>query len=145
MTDNSDKPTITAYPNGPLIVRGDVTILSADGEPVPRRRRTVALCRCGASTIKPFCDGTHRITGFCTEEPEAWVRAPPPGDPSAPDASSEAPWNSEVMSEPTTPSEKPYDPAKDPDADPEELESKPPRPSQAEGEDDATAQPQSPS
>lgn len=47
------------------------------------------------------------------------------------------------MSEPTTPSEKPYDPAKDPDADPEELESKPPRPSQAEGDDDASTQPQS--
>lgn len=70
MTHDDDKPTITAYPNGPLIVRGDVTILSADGDPVPRRRRTVALCRCGVSTIKPFCDGTHRITGFCTEEPD---------------------------------------------------------------------------
>ena len=49
------------------------------------------------------------------------------------------------MSESTekTPSEKPYDPAQDPDADPEELESTAGRPSQAEGEDDARSRPSS--
>ncbi|HET8927959.1 MAG TPA: CDGSH iron-sulfur domain-containing protein [Microbacterium sp.] len=33
----------------------------------PQRRRTIALCRCGLSSIKPFCDGTHKVTGFRTE------------------------------------------------------------------------------
>ena len=62
------RPTITPYPDGPLIVRGDVTVLGPDGAPLPRPRRTVALCRCGHSTIKPVCDGSHKLTGFRTEE-----------------------------------------------------------------------------
>ncbi|WP_440915764.1 CDGSH iron-sulfur domain-containing protein [Crystallibacter degradans] len=40
--------------------------MTPDGEPVPRRRKTVALCRCGASSIKPYCDGTHKLIGFTT-------------------------------------------------------------------------------
>jgi CDGSH-type Zn-finger protein len=58
---------IVACPNGPLLVRGDVPIRTPDGAEVPRHRRTVALCRCGKSTIKPYCDGTHKIIGFVTE------------------------------------------------------------------------------
>jgi len=60
--------TITAYADGPLLVRGNAEILDADGKIVPRTRRTVALCRCGLSTIKPFCDGTHKAAGFRTDE-----------------------------------------------------------------------------
>jgi CDGSH-type Zn-finger protein len=60
--------TITAYPDGPLLVRGEAEIVDADGAPVPRRRRTVALCRCGLSSIKPYCDGTHKPAGFRTDE-----------------------------------------------------------------------------
>lgn len=59
-------PTIVACTDGPLLVRGDVELLAADGEPIPRHRGVVALCRCGASTIKPYCDGTHKLTGFTT-------------------------------------------------------------------------------
>ncbi|MGF9664057.1 CDGSH iron-sulfur domain-containing protein [Arthrobacter crystallopoietes] len=58
--------TVVACPNGPLLLRGDIEILTETGEPVPRLRRTVALCRCGASSIKPYCDGTHKLTGFTT-------------------------------------------------------------------------------
>lgn len=58
---------ITAYPNGPLLVRGDVEIVEASGEEIPQRRKTIALCRCGASAIKPFCDGSHKLIGFRTE------------------------------------------------------------------------------
>ncbi|MGP3534705.1 CDGSH iron-sulfur domain-containing protein [Microbacterium sp. RD1] len=65
---NGPPVTITAYADGPLLVRGDVELLDADGAPIPRRRRTVALCRCGLSAIKPFCDGTHKPAGFRTEE-----------------------------------------------------------------------------
>ena len=68
MTGRDLPGSIFACPNGPLLVRGDVEILTADGVPVPRTRRTVALCRCGKSTIKPFCDGTHKIIGFRTED-----------------------------------------------------------------------------
>lgn len=60
--------SITACPDGPLLVRGDVEILLASGEPAPRRRRTVALCRCGASGIKPYCDGSHKVVGFTTDD-----------------------------------------------------------------------------
>ena len=56
--------SIVACPDGPILVRGDVAIVDDAGRPVPRRRETVALCRCGASTIKPYCDGTHKAIGF---------------------------------------------------------------------------------
>ena len=59
---------IVACPNGPLLVRGAVEVVDPDGRPLPRRRRTVALCRCGLSTIKPFCDGTHKASGFRTDD-----------------------------------------------------------------------------
>lgn len=62
-----ERPTISAYPDGPLIVRGDIELVDEAGEPIERTRRTVALCRCGLSTIKPFCDGTHRPAGFRTD------------------------------------------------------------------------------
>ncbi|WP_404474329.1 CDGSH iron-sulfur domain-containing protein [Microbacterium aerolatum] len=64
----TDRPvSITPCPNGPLLVRGDIEILDDEGRAVPRTRRTVALCRCGVSTIKPYCDGTHKSVGFRTE------------------------------------------------------------------------------
>jgi CDGSH-type Zn-finger protein len=55
---------ITPYPDGPLIVRGPFVITGPDGQPVPASRKTVALCRCGKSANKPFCDGSHTRTGF---------------------------------------------------------------------------------
>ena len=50
--------------NGPLIVRGDFELTDADGNVVAPGKDTVALCRCGASADKPFCDGTHSKVGF---------------------------------------------------------------------------------
>lgn len=55
---------IVVCPRGPLLVRGNFHILDAQGDPVPRSRETVALCRCGGSAIKPFCDDTHKLIGF---------------------------------------------------------------------------------
>ena len=56
--------TVTACPDGPLLMRGPATILGPDGEPVERRRATVALCRCGGTAIAPWCDGTHKVNGY---------------------------------------------------------------------------------
>jgi CDGSH-type Zn-finger protein len=56
--------TITPYRDGPLIVRGDFRLLDSDGTEIDPGRRTIALCRCGKSGIKPFCDGTHKRSGF---------------------------------------------------------------------------------
>jgi CDGSH-type Zn-finger protein len=69
MTVPAVTPTITACPDGPLIVRGDIDIVTSTGEPIQPNRRTYALCRCGVSTIKPFCDGSHKLIGFKTDEP----------------------------------------------------------------------------
>ena len=63
---DDDRVTVTPYENGPLIVRGDFELLDSDGVAVEKGRRTVALCRCGVSAIKPFCDGTHKLVGFTT-------------------------------------------------------------------------------
>jgi CDGSH-type Zn-finger protein len=56
--------TITPYRDGPLIVRGDFRLVDTDGNEIDAGRRTVALCRCGKSGIKPFCDGTHKRIDF---------------------------------------------------------------------------------
>jgi CDGSH-type Zn-finger protein len=61
--------TVTACANGPLIVRGDVELVDEHGDPLEAHRRTMALCRCGASAIRPFCDGSHKAIGFRTEPP----------------------------------------------------------------------------
>nr|WP_241743121.1 CDGSH iron-sulfur domain-containing protein [Arthrobacter bussei] len=49
------------------MIRGDFELVGADGQELPRTRRTVALCRCGASVLKPYCDGSHKLTGFRSE------------------------------------------------------------------------------
>ncbi len=56
--------TITPYRDGPLLVRGDFRLVDTDGREIDPGRDTVALCRCGKSSIKPFCDGTHKAAGF---------------------------------------------------------------------------------
>jgi CDGSH-type Zn-finger protein len=62
VTEDEEPPaaTITPYPDGPLIVRGRFELRTVDGVPIDPHRRTVALCRCGRSAIKPFCDGSHK-------------------------------------------------------------------------------------
>jgi CDGSH-type Zn-finger protein len=59
--------TITVYPNGPLLVRGPFEMKGEDGTTIEVNRPIVALCRCGKSRIRPFCDGTHKQAGFRAE------------------------------------------------------------------------------
>jgi len=56
-------PSIHLVAGGPLHVRGEVTVQDAEGR-VFRNTTRVALCRCGASANKPFCDGSHTRIGF---------------------------------------------------------------------------------
>ncbi|WP_422631949.1 CDGSH iron-sulfur domain-containing protein [Pseudokineococcus basanitobsidens] len=56
-----ERAVITVCPDGPLLVRGEVDVVGVDGEPVERRRSTVALCRCGRTSIAPYCDGSHKV------------------------------------------------------------------------------------
>jgi CDGSH-type Zn-finger protein len=60
--------TITPLENGPYLVKGPVTVVDADGAEYQTERATIALCRCGGSTNKPFCDGTHSKIGFAAAE-----------------------------------------------------------------------------
>ena len=59
-----DAVIITPYRDGPLLVRGPFELTWPDGSPIERRRDPVALCRCGKSRLRPFCDGTHKLIGF---------------------------------------------------------------------------------
>ncbi|MCX6501755.1 MAG: CDGSH iron-sulfur domain-containing protein [Microbacterium sp.] len=52
---------LVVCPDGPLLVRGAIDLRDDEGNPIVSRRRTVALCRCGNSAIKPWCDGTHKL------------------------------------------------------------------------------------
>ena len=72
---------VTPYRNGPYLIRGPFTILDQDGNEIESDRAVVALCRCGHSANRPFCDGTHKAIGFQAE--------------SAPDPRSEVPRSSE--------------------------------------------------
>jgi CDGSH-type Zn-finger protein len=54
---------IQASKNGPFLVMGGVEIVDETGKAFPAQQ-TAALCRCGASSKKPFCDGTHRKINF---------------------------------------------------------------------------------
>jgi len=55
---------IRTYDNGPLLVTGEVTLTDAEGGRYATEQKSIALCRCGGSENKPFCDGTHSKIGF---------------------------------------------------------------------------------
>jgi CDGSH-type Zn-finger protein len=60
------KPKIQPAPNGPLIIEGLTNMRDMEGEVECQAK--MALCRCGASGNKPFCDGTHAQTGFSSDK-----------------------------------------------------------------------------
>ena len=61
-----DDVTIKVLLNGPYLISGPIALADAEGNaiPVPAGRTSIALCRCGGSVNKPFCDGTHSKIGF---------------------------------------------------------------------------------
>ncbi len=59
--------TVTPLANGPVLVKGLLEVRSADGVTSSYHEGQTALCRCGASSKKPFCDGTHKQIGFSAE------------------------------------------------------------------------------
>ncbi len=64
----SDEVEILIRPSGPYVVRGRVRLRDHNGTEFDvegkTKNGTIALCRCGGSTTKPFCDGTHSTIGF---------------------------------------------------------------------------------
>ncbi|HVN68917.1 MAG TPA: CDGSH iron-sulfur domain-containing protein [Candidatus Binatia bacterium] len=68
MTAAMDEVTIKVRENGPYLVRGPFTLTDADGNLYTLEGPNVALCRCGGSQTKPFCDGSHKTNGFAATE-----------------------------------------------------------------------------
>lgn len=66
---------IVVRPNGPLLIEGPITIIDSAGNPFALAPGKVALCRCGGSEKKPFCDGAHKKAGF-NSDPKAPPKAP---------------------------------------------------------------------
>lgn len=63
----ADEVVIKVRADGPYKVSGPVRIVDADGGTFPAGDDPVALCRCGHSATKPFCDGSHRKHGFADD------------------------------------------------------------------------------
>ena len=68
---NNPKPNITPTPDGPYLVKGIENFANQKG-PI-ETKETMALCRCGGSANKPFCDGTHAKIGFSSAKLEGRV------------------------------------------------------------------------
>lgn len=77
---------IVPYEDGPYLIQGPVVIRDQNGNDIPFRRRIVALCRCGRSQTRPFCDGTHRAIRFRAPSPRETFLAPEPGTAAGADA-----------------------------------------------------------
>ena len=74
--ERHEEPSITPIVDGPYRVRGDIEIVGADGVAYERLARQ-ALCRCGQSRNKPFCDGSHCYAGFRDPLPPELVKTMP--------------------------------------------------------------------
>lgn len=70
--------TIRLRDHGPLVVNGPVTVVDAAGNAfvLDSSKPGVALCRCGQSANKPFCDGSHKGCGFQSAERAAPSASP---------------------------------------------------------------------
>jgi len=64
----TERLKIVTLDNGLYLAKGSLMLLDAESDEFRAKRATVALCRCGGSTNKPFCDGTHSKAGFRVAE-----------------------------------------------------------------------------
>jgi CDGSH iron-sulfur domain-containing protein 3 len=62
--------TIRMRPSGPLVIEGPFKLVDSRGAEfeIPANKPAVALCRCGQSANRPFCDGSHKTCGFVSDE-----------------------------------------------------------------------------
>jgi CDGSH-type Zn-finger protein len=61
--------TVKTRENGPILITGPITLIDHLGNKFDLSgKENVALCRCGQSSKRPFCDGTHRTCGFVANE-----------------------------------------------------------------------------
>ena len=65
--ETSPLPSIRCKPNGPYLVTGLATFSNSRGRAIATKE-TIALCRCGHSANRPFCDGSHKSCGFPSAE-----------------------------------------------------------------------------
>lgn len=71
--DEVSEVSIKVRESGPYLVRGPITLTDADGNQYTIDTPNIALCRCGGSQTKPFCDGSHKMNGFDATERVAVV------------------------------------------------------------------------
>ncbi len=64
MSEQGQQLRIVVRPNGPYFVEGPAVVVDLEGNEYHSSKPRIALCRCGGSTTKPFCDGTHSRIGF---------------------------------------------------------------------------------
>jgi CDGSH-type Zn-finger protein len=78
------EPVIRVRENGPYVIEMPVRVVDHQGNefPVPAGKPVVALCRCGQSANRPFCDGTHKKVQF--QAPELAPANPATGTPPQP-------------------------------------------------------------
>lgn len=69
----ADPLVVRCRENGPLVIQGSIQVVDHQGNafPIPAGKDTIALCRCGHSKRKPFCDGSHKGAGFQAAETAA--------------------------------------------------------------------------
>lgn len=71
MSDSTTTVTITILANGPLLIKDPVLLVDAEtGASIPIAKLPIALCRCGLSDTKPYCNGAHKGTfnGTCVRQ-----------------------------------------------------------------------------
>ncbi|MHB8577906.1 MAG: CDGSH iron-sulfur domain-containing protein [Dehalococcoidia bacterium] len=76
----SEQTRIVVRPNGPYFIEGPAVVVDPEGNTYTSAKPRIALCRCGGSITKPFCDGTHSRIGFKAAD-EAVQREPAPRPP----------------------------------------------------------------
>lgn len=69
--------TIKVFKSGPYVIQGPVRLVDHEGSEYRAGgdQKAIALCRCGQSSKRPFCDGTHSRCGFTSEEKASGARS----------------------------------------------------------------------